>query len=233
MQESGEYLYEHHHIVNAKTHNPPTLDLSITNLAAFQFIAAFLMILVFLKVGLSYKKNKLKAPKGLANIIEVFVHDLVQILVNVGETEARLLDKRIAILAVPPKNVVIGLAVDDPRKLDDETDGVGRSLGPMRNHPGSAIPVLTEDRLRPNRHVTRRVTLHDIRTKRLRRHIEMVRQRAPDLVVRRRGRDVQCFERKVVRPPVIPNVNVPPAKPAGNTSFHAALFMCSMSSPTM
>ncbi len=73
MQQSGEYIYEHHHIVNAKTHEPPTLDLSITNLAAFQFIAAFLMILVFAKTRASFKKNKLKAPKGLAHIVEVFI----------------------------------------------------------------------------------------------------------------------------------------------------------------
>jgi F-type H+-transporting ATPase subunit a len=73
MEESGDYLYEHHHIVNAKTQKAPTLDLSITNLAAFEFIAAFLMIIVFVKVGLTYKKNKIKAPRGLAHIVEVFV----------------------------------------------------------------------------------------------------------------------------------------------------------------
>jgi F-type H+-transporting ATPase subunit a len=51
----------------------PTLDLSITNFIAYQLIAAIFVIFLFGKARSAYKKNPKKAPKGLQNLVEVFV----------------------------------------------------------------------------------------------------------------------------------------------------------------
>ncbi|MGA2296827.1 MAG: F0F1 ATP synthase subunit A, partial [FCB group bacterium] len=52
---------------------PVTLDLSITSLLVFQWIAACIIILIFAKVGRAYKKRPGKTPKGLQNAIEALV----------------------------------------------------------------------------------------------------------------------------------------------------------------
>lgn len=51
----------------------PTLDLSITKMAASVIINAFLVILIFLSVGKAYKKRKGKAPKGLQSLLEPLI----------------------------------------------------------------------------------------------------------------------------------------------------------------
>ena len=73
MESEGNYIMEHHHPVRAKDHRPPTLDLSITNFVFFQFLVMFILAIAFIKVGRSYKKNPDKAPKGLANMLEVLI----------------------------------------------------------------------------------------------------------------------------------------------------------------
>jgi F-type H+-transporting ATPase subunit a len=80
MENTGVYTLDHHthQIVKSSNHEPPTLDMSITSLVVFEWIAMFFVILVFLKSAKRYKKNTNKAPKGLQNIIEsgvVFVRD--------------------------------------------------------------------------------------------------------------------------------------------------------------
>ncbi len=51
----------------------PTLDLSITKMAASVIINAFLVVLIFLAVAKSYKKRKGKAPKGFQSAIEPLI----------------------------------------------------------------------------------------------------------------------------------------------------------------
>jgi F-type H+-transporting ATPase subunit a len=50
-----------------------TLDLSVTSLMIFQWIAMLLVLSVFGMVGRKYKKNPTKAPHGLQNAVEFLV----------------------------------------------------------------------------------------------------------------------------------------------------------------
>jgi F-type H+-transporting ATPase subunit a len=65
---------EQHKIVRAS--NPKetvTLDLSITNLVIFQWIAIIIAITLFSKASRRYKKNPGAAPKGVQNFVESIV----------------------------------------------------------------------------------------------------------------------------------------------------------------
>jgi len=73
LEASGEYTFEHHHPVRTSDHAAPDLDLSITNLVAFQIIASVLLIFAFFKVAGKYKKNPTKAPSGFQNMMETLV----------------------------------------------------------------------------------------------------------------------------------------------------------------
>lgn len=94
MEESGDYIMEHHHIVNASTHEAPDVNLSITNMVAFQWIAMIMLITLFLTVSKKAKKSGNNAPKGVHNFFEsiiVFVRDDV-VKPNIsGDAAARLL----------------------------------------------------------------------------------------------------------------------------------------------
>jgi F-type H+-transporting ATPase subunit a len=101
MEEAGVYTMHHHghghHIV--RTHaahtekepcplpNPaPSLDLSVTNFVAYQWIAMILVTIVFGVIRGRYKKNPISAPRGLQNAIEavvLYVHDQI-VRPNVG-----------------------------------------------------------------------------------------------------------------------------------------------------
>jgi len=57
---------------------PVTLDLSITSLTVFQWLAMAILIVIFAIVGKKYRKNPNKAPRGIQNAIEtmvVFIRD--------------------------------------------------------------------------------------------------------------------------------------------------------------
>ena len=80
MNQSGVFTMSHttHKIENNITHQAPTLDLSVTSLVCFQWMAMMLMIFIFGKVRSSYKKRENKEPKGLQNLIEsmiIFIRD--------------------------------------------------------------------------------------------------------------------------------------------------------------
>ena len=71
------YVLDHNHIYLQGT-DKQVLDLSITKNVAMLFINAALMLLVFISVANAYKKNRGRAPKGLASFFEpviVFVRD--------------------------------------------------------------------------------------------------------------------------------------------------------------
>lgn len=74
MLEAGVYtVKDHGNIVRASDGKAPALDLSITNLVVFQWIAIIFLMFIFGKVGKKYKKNPTKAPSGLQNVIETLV----------------------------------------------------------------------------------------------------------------------------------------------------------------
>jgi F-type H+-transporting ATPase subunit a len=81
----GGYELKHNHIYLEGTETT-VLDLSITKNVAMLLINAVLLVLVFLAVARSYKKNVGKAPKGIQSFFEpiiVFVRDEV-VKPNIG-----------------------------------------------------------------------------------------------------------------------------------------------------
>lgn len=73
MENSGNYIFEHHKPVRSSDHQAPDLDLTITNLVAFQIIAAILVIIAFFKISGKYKKEPKKAPSGFQNLMESLI----------------------------------------------------------------------------------------------------------------------------------------------------------------
>ena len=89
MENAGVYTMQHHKPVKTSNGESPTLDLSITSLLCFQWVAMIVLIIIFARVGGKYKKNPKKAPIGLQNMIEmlfVFVRDDM-VLPNVGSKQ--------------------------------------------------------------------------------------------------------------------------------------------------
>lgn len=70
MEAEGTFKEIHHEFVKADTGNPPQLNLSITSLVMFQWIAMLLLFFGFWTAAKKYKKNPDKAPSGLQNLIE-------------------------------------------------------------------------------------------------------------------------------------------------------------------
>lgn len=73
MEAEGTFKEIHHELVRAETGKPPQLDLSVTSLVMFQWIAMILLFLGFWSVSKKYKKNPEKAPSGLQNLFETIV----------------------------------------------------------------------------------------------------------------------------------------------------------------
>jgi F-type H+-transporting ATPase subunit a len=75
MEEAGLYkMYKGHPVRSADQH-APALDLSITNLVVFQWVAIIILFVFFRKAAARYKKNPSDAPKGVQNLVEsVFVY---------------------------------------------------------------------------------------------------------------------------------------------------------------
>ena len=82
---SSSNFYEHHSLVEYNGYeihhgkiapvdeSRSVFDISITKNVASLLISIVFMLIIFLKVGRSYKKDTLSAPKGLANFFEVIV----------------------------------------------------------------------------------------------------------------------------------------------------------------
>jgi F-type H+-transporting ATPase subunit a len=89
MSEAGIYTIDHqtHKIVKAKDHHQtPSLDLSVTSLVVFQWIAIVIVLVAFFFGARRYKKNQNEAPKGIQNLLEatiIFLRDKV-IEPNIG-----------------------------------------------------------------------------------------------------------------------------------------------------
>lgn len=87
MDADGKFTYHHHaYTRNDEQHTKPMLDLSITSLIVFQWLAIILLVIGFKKASSHYKKNGNKAPKGFTNMIEtlfVYIRDEI-VRPNVG-----------------------------------------------------------------------------------------------------------------------------------------------------
>ncbi len=77
LEAAGKYTLSHPehpgHPVRTDTHAGPALDLSITNFVFFQFLGIAILLTIFKIVGNRYKKDPLKAPRGIQNAMEVVV----------------------------------------------------------------------------------------------------------------------------------------------------------------
>ncbi|MCX7735260.1 MAG: F0F1 ATP synthase subunit A [Candidatus Kapabacteria bacterium] len=89
MNEAGIYTLDHHthQIVKTKDHHQtPALDLSVTSLVVFQWLAIIIVLVAFIFGARRYKKNENEAPKGIQNLLEAtitFLRDKV-IEPNIG-----------------------------------------------------------------------------------------------------------------------------------------------------
>ncbi|MFN3781244.1 MAG: F0F1 ATP synthase subunit A [Candidatus Kapaibacteriota bacterium] len=80
MKAAGRYtLSSTHQIVKAKNFNEkPALDLSVTSLVCFQWLAMFVLLIAFFIAGRRAKKKPIAPPRGLHNLLEsifVFIRD--------------------------------------------------------------------------------------------------------------------------------------------------------------
>ncbi len=75
MDEAGVYSFDHstHHILNATTHEPVPLDMSVTSLVFFQWIAMIICAAVFIPMARRYRRNGNRPLRGLFNAMEAVV----------------------------------------------------------------------------------------------------------------------------------------------------------------
>ncbi|TAL70843.1 MAG: ATP synthase F0 subunit A [Bacteroidetes bacterium] len=80
----------HPPIRRAMDNQPVSMDLSVTSLVVFEWIAIIVVVFLFGWVGRKYKKNPTKAPSGFQNALEslvVYLRDEV-VLPNVGTVKS-------------------------------------------------------------------------------------------------------------------------------------------------
>lgn len=87
MENGGEFTYYKHKLVRKEDHTPPALDLSVTSLVVYEWIALLLLGIVFWKAGQHYKKKPFRAPKGFTGAIEMIISFVKNDIVkpNIGE----------------------------------------------------------------------------------------------------------------------------------------------------
>lgn len=93
MKESGTFTEIHHEIVRTDNHQPPSLDLSVTALVMFQWIAMIIIFISFFLVRKKYIKAPFKAPSGFQNFIEMGIEMVRERIVKVNIHDQKLADK--------------------------------------------------------------------------------------------------------------------------------------------
>ncbi len=73
MEEAGLYKVHEGHPVRASDGHHATLDLSVTNFVAYEWIAMAIVTVLLVFARGRYLKNPLEAPKGIQNVIESLV----------------------------------------------------------------------------------------------------------------------------------------------------------------
>lgn len=94
MEAAGLYTMQGHHIAGANDPNHhPALDLSITSLIAFQWLAMILMMLAFIPMAKKYARRGARPLGGFAGALEsivVYVRDQI-VLPNTGKDGNKLM----------------------------------------------------------------------------------------------------------------------------------------------
>jgi F-type H+-transporting ATPase subunit a len=70
MEKAGLYTMHNTHPVRSIDHKAPKLDLSVTNLVFFEWIALLILGFLFFRGGGKARKNPSNAPSGVTNLIE-------------------------------------------------------------------------------------------------------------------------------------------------------------------
>jgi F-type H+-transporting ATPase subunit a len=87
MEKGGEFTYVQHKLVRKEDNTPPALDLSITSLVVYEWIALLLLGIAFWQAGKHYKKHPFRAPHGFTAMIETVIDFVKNDIVkpNIGE----------------------------------------------------------------------------------------------------------------------------------------------------
>lgn len=104
------YKLEHNHII-AEDASEKIYDLSITKNVASMMIAAVIILLIFLSISSSYKKNVGKAPSGIQSVFEpliTFVRDEIA-QPNIGPKYAKYLPYLLTVFFFIWVNNLLGL----------------------------------------------------------------------------------------------------------------------------
>lgn len=93
MEADGKYALEHHHVINVATKKAPALDLSITSLVFYQWVAIAVLLAVFIPMGRKYKKFGVKPLGGIFAAMEMLIEYVRDEIVtpNVGKEGAKML----------------------------------------------------------------------------------------------------------------------------------------------
>lgn len=104
------YKLEHNHLVSEDS-SEKIYDISITKNVASMMIAALIIVLIFLSISASYKKNQGKAPKGMQSVFEpliTFVRDEIA-EPNIGPKFAKYLPYLLTVFFFIWVNNLLGL----------------------------------------------------------------------------------------------------------------------------
>ncbi|MGE5478836.1 MAG: F0F1 ATP synthase subunit A [Chloroflexota bacterium] len=74
MEQAGLFTEAHHKVVRTSDRQAPALDLSVTSLVLFQWIAMIILFVAFFFTARKYKKRgETTAPTGLQNLMETLI----------------------------------------------------------------------------------------------------------------------------------------------------------------
>lgn len=93
MESEGVYTMEHHHVVNVATTKPPMLDLSVTSMVFYQWVAMAVVLAVFIPMARKYKKVGVKPLGGIFAAMEMLIEYVRDEIVtpNVGKDGAKMM----------------------------------------------------------------------------------------------------------------------------------------------
>lgn len=93
MEAEGKYAMEHHHVINVATKKPPVLDLSITSMVFYQWVAMAIVLAIFIPMARKYKKVGVKPLGGIFAAMEMLIEYVRDEIVtpNIGKDGAKML----------------------------------------------------------------------------------------------------------------------------------------------
>ena len=93
LESAGKYTLHHGHPKRVSDEKSPTLDLSVTNFVAFQWLGFIIMLVMFGIAGRRARKNPTAAPRGIQNLLEILVVFIREEVVRPNLPTNKLVDK--------------------------------------------------------------------------------------------------------------------------------------------